>query len=56
MSDVAAFRFLKGQDISFEELFAEMGFSLMHHRGAVFRGYDEKGRPELYWGQQQIAA
>lgn len=49
-------RFLKGQDISFEELFAEMGFSLLHHRGAVFRGYDEEGRPELYWGQQQIAA
>lgn len=49
-------RFLKGQDISFEELFAEMGFDLDRHRGAVFRGYDTKGRPELYWGQQQIAA
>ena len=22
----------------------------------IFRKYDEKGRPELYWGQQQIAA
>ena len=49
-------RFLKGQEISFEELFEEMGFDLSHHRGAVFRGYDTKGRPELYWGQQQIAA
>ena len=49
-------RFLKGQEISFEELFAEMGFELDRHRGAVFRGYDTKGRPELYWGQQQIAA
>ena len=49
-------RFLKGQEISFEKLFTEMGFDLSHHRGAVFRGYDTKGRPELYWGQQQIAA
>ncbi len=49
-------RFLKGQDVSFEELFEEMGFDLAHHTGAVFRGYDTKGRPELYWGQQQIAA
>ena len=49
-------RFLKGQDISSEELFAEMGFYLSHHRRAVFRGYDTKGRIELYWGQQQIAA
>ena len=49
-------RFLKGQDISFEDLFAEMGFDLEHHQGAVFKGYDEEGHPQLYWGQQQIAA
>lgn len=49
-------RFLKGQEISFEKLFTEMGLDLSHHRGAVFRGYDTKGRPELYWGQQPIAA
>ena len=49
-------RFLKGQDISFEELFAEMGFDLSEHQGAVMKGYDREGRPELYWGQQQIAA
>ena len=49
-------RFLKGQDISFEALFAEMGFELSEHQGAVFKGYDRDGRPELYWGQQQIAA
>lgn len=30
-------RFLKGQEISFEKLFTEMGFDLSHHRGAVFR-------------------
>lgn len=49
-------RFLKEQDISFESLFEEMGFDLEKHRGAVFKGYDLEGRPELYWGQQQIAA
>ena len=49
-------RFLKGQDISFEELFTEMGFDLSKHQGAVFKGYDREGRPELYWGRQQIAA
>ena len=49
-------RFLKGQEIFFEDLFAEMGFDLMYHQGAVFRGYDIEGRPELYWGRQQIAA
>jgi len=49
-------RFLKGQDISFEKLFEEMGFSLLHHQGAVFKSYDLEGRPELYWGKQQIAA
>jgi SAM-dependent methyltransferase len=48
-------RFLKGQDISFEELFAEMGFELDKHQGAVFRQYTEDG-PELVWGQQRIAA
>jgi len=48
-------RFLKGQDTSFEDLFAEMGFNLKHHQGAVFKGYDEEGHPQLYWGQQQIA-
>ena len=48
-------RFLKGQDISFEELFAEMGFDMAHHQGALFRKYTEDG-PELYWGQQRIAA
>ena len=49
-------RFLKGQDIVFEDLFEEMGFELSKHQGAVFKGYDQEGRPELYWGQQQIAA
>ena len=49
-------RFLKGQDISFEDLFEEMGFALEHHQGAVFRRPDEEGRVQLYWGQQQIAA
>lgn len=49
-------RFLKGQDISFEDLFVEMGFKLEQHQGAVFRGYDAEGHPELYWGKQQIAA
>lgn len=49
-------RFLKGQDISFEDLFLEMGFELAQHQGAVFRGYDAEGHPELYWGKQQIAA
>lgn len=49
-------RFLKGQDISFEDLFVEMGFELEQHQGAVFRGYDAQGHPELYWGKQQIAA
>jgi len=48
-------RFLKGQDISFEDLFEEMGFALDEHQGAVFRQYTEEG-PELYWGQQKIAA
>lgn len=49
-------RFLKGQDISFEELFEEMGFDLSRHQGVVVKGYDEEGHLELYWGQQQIAA
>jgi len=49
-------RFLKGQDITFEDLFAEMGFDLNHHQEAVFKGYDGDGRPQLYWGKQQIAA
>lgn len=49
-------RFLKGQDITFEDLFAEMGFDLEHHQKAVFKGYDKDGHPELYWGNQQIAA
>jgi len=49
-------RFLKGQDISFEDLFAEMGFELEYHQGAVFKGHDDEGHPQLYWGQQQIAA
>lgn len=49
-------RFLKGQDISFEDLFEEMGFELEQHQGAVFKSYDEEGHLELYWGQQQIAA
>jgi len=49
-------RFLKGQDISFEDLFAEMGFELEHHQGAVFKGHDDEGHPQLYWGRQQIAA
>ena len=48
-------RFLKGQDISFEDLFEEMGFVLSEHQGAIFRKYTEEG-PELYWGQQKIAA
>lgn len=48
-------RFLKGQDISFDDLFAEMGFEMAHHQGAIFKKYTEDG-PELYWGQQQIAA
>lgn len=48
-------RFLKGQDISFEDLFEEMGFEMAHHQGALFRKYTEDG-PELYWGKQQIAA
>ena len=49
-------RFLKGEDISFEHLFEEMGFALEHHQGAVFKEYDEKGKMQLQWGQQQIAA
>jgi hypothetical protein len=49
-------RFLKGQDISFEDLFEEMGFELRHHQGAVFKEYDMDGHPQLYWGKQQIAA
>jgi hypothetical protein len=48
-------RFLKGQDISFEDLFEEMGFELEHHQGAVFREQTDEG-PRLYWGKQQIAA
>ena len=48
-------RFLKGQDVSFEDLFEEMGFVLSEHQGAIFRKYTEEG-PELYWGQQKIAA
>jgi hypothetical protein len=28
---------MKGQDVSFEALFEEMGFDLAHHQGAVFR-------------------
>ncbi len=48
-------RFLKGQDISFEDLFEEMGFEMAHHQGALFRKYTKEG-PELYWGNQQIAA
>jgi hypothetical protein len=49
-------RFLKGQDISFEDLFEEMGFELEHHQGAVFKTHDEDGHMQLYWGKQQIAA
>lgn len=48
-------RFLKGQDITFEDLFAEMGFELEEHQGAVIRVRTEDG-PELHWGQQTIAA
>ena len=50
-------QFLKGNDISFEELFAEMGFDLSKHQGYVEKQYDENGRAELAWCQQdRIAA
>lgn len=50
-------RFLKGQDISFEDLFAEMGFDLSEHQGYVQKQYDKDGRPELAWCERnRIAA
>ena len=50
-------RFLKGQDISFDDLFAEMGFDLEKHQGYVDKQYDEEGRVELAWcKRERIAA
>ena len=50
-------RFLKGQDISFEDLFAEMGFDLSKHQGYIAKQYDEDGQVELAWCKQnRIAA
>lgn len=49
-------RFLKGQDVSFEDLFAEMGFDFSKHQEVIVKTKDEKGRAELAWGKQMIAA
>ena len=50
-------RFLKGQDISFDDLFAEMGFDLSKHQGFITKQYDKDGRAELKWCRKdRIAA
>jgi len=48
-------RFLKGQEISFEDLFADMGFDLSEHSGVVLKKWTKDG-PELVWGTSKIAA
>lgn len=49
-------RFLKGQDITFHDLFAEMGFDYSIHQGVVVKTKNEEGRTEFAWGKQLIAA
>ena len=49
-------RFLKVQDISFHDLFADMGFDFSIHQGVVVKMKDKEGRTEFAWGQQKIAA
>ncbi len=49
-------RFLKGQDISFQDLFAEMGFDFSLHQNVTIKQRNEEGRAELTWGKQNIAA
>ena len=49
-------RFLKGQDVSFNDLFADMGLDFSIHQGVVVKMKNEEGRTEFAWGQQKIAA